>query len=146
MLEDAVAALASTASSALVTAMVSDGWADVKARFARLFGRDAAERAAAAHRLEQSRTTLTGLSGADLRDAWTHQEAMWRKALSDLLERDLSVAGELRALADEVQAMTPGAAGPVTQQTVAFGHAQQAVQGRGVQNITFGGHDGPVRG
>jgi hypothetical protein len=39
MLAEAVAALASTGSAALVTAMVTDGWEDLRARFARLFGR-----------------------------------------------------------------------------------------------------------
>lgn len=58
MLTEALTALASTGG----TAMVTDGWDGVKARFARLFGRgEGAQAEAAAGRLEQSRAVLPGL-------------------------------------------------------------------------------------
>jgi hypothetical protein len=40
-----------------------------------------------------------------------------------------------------VQAQVRGSAGQVDQRAVAFGQAQQAVLGHGVQNVTFGGQN-----
>lgn len=124
--------------------MVTDSWEGVKARFARLFGRgDAAQAEAAVGRLEQSRAVLAGLSGPGLERARTEQEIIWRTRLSDLLDHDPAAEPELRALVAEVQAQVVGSAGRVEQHAVAFDQAQQAVQGHGVQNVTFGGQGGP---
>jgi hypothetical protein len=143
MLTEALTALASTGGAALVTAMVTDGWEGVKARFARLFGRgDAQQAEAAAGRLEQSRAVLTTLSGPDLERARAEQEVVWRTRLADLLEHDPSAERELRTLVAEVQAQVVGSAGRVEQHAAAFDQAQQAVQGHGVQNVTFGGQGG----
>ncbi len=144
MLTEALTVLASTGGTALVTAMVTDSWEGVKARFARLFGRgDAKQAEVAAGRLEQSRAELTRLSGADLERARAEQEIMWRTRLGDLLEQDPLAEQELRTLVAEVQAQVAGSAGRVEQHAAAFDQAQQAVQGHGVQNVTFGGQGGP---
>ncbi len=140
MLTEALIVLASTGGSALVTAMVTDGWEGVKARFARLFGRgDAKQAEVAAGRLEQSRAVLAGLSGPGLERERAEQEVVWRTRLGDLLEHDPSAEQELRTLVAEVQAQVVGSAGRVEQHAAAFDQAQQAVQGHGVQNVTFGG-------
>jgi hypothetical protein len=147
MLTEALEALASTGGTALVTAMVTDSWEGMKARFARLFGRgDAGQAEVAAARLEQSRESLAGLSGADLDRARAEQEIVWRTRLGDLLEHDPAAEQELRALVAEVQAQVVGSAGRVEQHAAAFGQAQQAVQGHGVQNVTFGGQGGSGSG
>ena len=144
MLTEALTALASTGGSALVTAMVTDGWEGMKARFARLFGRaDAKQAEAAAGRLEQSRAELAGLSGPALERGRAEQEIVWRTRLGDLLDQDPSAEPELRALVAEVQAQVVGSAGRVEQQAAAFDQAQQVVQGHGVQNVTFGGQGAP---
>jgi hypothetical protein len=144
MLTEALTLLASTGGTALVTAMVTDGWEGIRGRCARLFGRGGAEQArVAAERLEQSRAALATLSGADLERARAEQETMWRTRLADLLEFDPSAEQELRALVAEVRAQAPGSAGRVEQHAAAFDQAQQAVQGHGVQNVTFGGQGGP---
>ena len=143
MLTEALTALASTGGTALVTAMVTDSWEGVKARFARLFGRgDARQAEAAAGRLEQSRAVLAGLSGPELDRARAEQEVIWRTRLGDLLEQEPAAEQELRALVAEVQAQVVGSAGRVEQHAAAFDQAQQAVQGHGVQNVTFGGQGG----
>jgi hypothetical protein len=143
MLTEALTALASTGGSALVTAMVTDGWEGVKARCARLLGRgDAKQAEAAAGRLEQSRAVLVRLSGPPLEQARAEQEVVWRTRLGDLLEQDPSAEQELRTLVAEVQAQVVGSAGRVEQHAAAFDQAQQAVQGHGVQNVTFGGQGG----
>lgn len=146
MLTAALETLASTGGTAVVTAMVTDGWEGVRARVARLFGRGDSAQAEAAGRLEQSRAALAGLSGADLDRVRAEQELMWRTRLGDLLEQDPSVEPELRAVVAQVQAQVAGSAGPVHQHAVAFDQAQQAVQGHGVQNVTFGGQGGPGPG
>jgi hypothetical protein len=143
MLTEALAALASTGGAALVTAMVTDGWEDVKGGFARLFGRGKARKAeAAAARLEQSRAALAGLSEGDLERARAEQEVVWRTRLGDLLEQDPAAEKELRTLVTAVQALVAGSAGPVQQRAAAYDQAQQAVLGHGVQNVRFGDQNG----
>jgi len=131
-------ALATAGGSALVTAMVTDGWESVKAGFARLLGRgDESRSAVAAERLERSRGVLAGLSGAELERARAAQQAAWAARLADLLEERPDAAGELEALVG--QAGGGSAAGRVQQVVTGSGQAQQAVQGQGVQVNRFGG-------
>ena len=139
MLSEALAVLASTGGTALVTAMVTDGWEGIRARFARLIGRGrTAEIDTAEARMDQSRAALEGLTGPDLERARVEQEIVWRTRLSDLLEQDPSVEAELRDLIAETQNYALRAGGGVEQHVAAFDQAQQAVLGQGVQNVTFG--------
>jgi hypothetical protein len=143
MLTEALAALASTGGTALVTAMVTDGWEGIRTRFAQLFGHgDAKQTEAATSRLEQARAAVAGLSGPDLERAQAEQHIIWRTRLGDLLEQHPAAENELRALVAEIQEqVTTG--GTVVQNAAAFDQAQQVVQGHGVQNVTFGGQGGP---
>jgi len=142
MLAEALIALASTGGTALVTAMVTDSWEGIRTKAARLFGRgDKQEAEAALARLEQSRAALTAASGAELERAKVEQEIIWRTRLADLLEREPSAEPEVRNLVTEIQ-QTVGSTGDVTQSVVGYDHAQQAVQGHGVQNVTFGDQRG----
>jgi hypothetical protein len=143
MLTEALTALVSTGGTALVTAMVTDGWEDLKGRFANLFGRGRTkETDAAAARLEQSRAALAGLSGPNLERARAEQEVVWRTRLGDLLEEDPGAEKELRALVAEVEAQVIGSSGSVQQQAAAYDQAQQAVLGHGVQKVKFGDQHG----
>lgn len=140
MVVAALALLAATGGTALVNAMVTDGWEGVRKKFARLLGRgDEKETEAAAVRLEKSHASLSGLSGADLERAQAEQAIAWRTRLGDLLESHPDAQDELRRLVAEVQAQAAGSTGPVTQQVTGFDQAQQAVQGHGVQKNVFGG-------
>lgn len=144
MLQEALAALASTGGTALVTAMVTDEWEVIKARFARLLGRgDAKHREEAAAALDKSRAQLVGLSGTDLETALADQEIMWRTRLIALLERNPEAEGELRAVVSATQARRIASEDRVQQHVVAFDEAQQAVQGHGVQTNTFGSRGEP---
>ena len=139
-----VVALAVAGATALVNAMVTDGWEGVRKRFARLLGRgDQKETEAAAARLEKSQEMLSGLSGTELEKAQAEQAIVWRIRLGDLLESHPDAEDELRTLVAEVQAQVVGSAGRVEQHAAAFDQAQQAVQGHGVQNVTFGGQSEP---
>ena len=144
MLEEALAALASTGGGGPRHRYGDRQLGGIKARFACVIGRGhTAEMEAVEARLEQSRAALEGLTGQDLERARAEQEIVWRTRLSDLLERDPSLEPELRALVTETQAHMIGAAGRIEQHVAAFDQAQQAVQGQGVQNVTFGEHHGP---
>ena len=95
MLGEALAALASAGGTALVSAMVADGWESVRERFARLLGRGDTRLAQdAAKRLEASRTVLAGRAGPELERARAEQEVAWRTRLADLLEDYPEVEGE----------------------------------------------------
>jgi hypothetical protein len=143
-LAEALAALASAGGTALVSAMVTDGWESVKERFARLLGRgDPQVVKDIAARLEASRALLAGRSGADLERTRAGQEIAWRSRLADLLEDHPEAEGLLRATVADVQAQVIGSAGRVQQQVTGFDQAQQGVQGHGVQTNTFGGQGEP---
>jgi hypothetical protein len=147
MLGEAAAELAATGGTALVTAMVTDGWEGVKARFARLLGRgDAKEAERVAAWMEEYRAELAALAGEELQRARAAQEQEWRVRLVDLLVREPGMERELRSLVAEVQARQPGSYGRVEQHVTGSGHAQQAVQGRGVQVNNFGGQGEPGSG
>ena len=137
--------LASIAGSALVTAMVTDAWETVRVRFARLLGRGPGGARAAEDRLEKSRAELSPLSGTELEQAKAAQEIAWRTRLADFLEEHPDAEPELRSLVAEVRAQTGGSTTRIDQRAAAFDHAQQAVQGQGVQHVTFGAQNGPAQ-
>jgi hypothetical protein len=142
MLGEAAADLAAAGGTALVTAMVTDGWEGVKVRFVRLLGRgDSKEIQGAAARLDECRGLLAVLVGAELQRARTEQEVAWRIRLGDLLEREPEAERELRSLVAGIQARARGSAGSVEQHVTGSDRAQQAVQGHGIQINTFGGQD-----
>ena len=139
MLEEALTALASTGGTALVTAMVTDSWEGVKTRLARMIGRGrSAETAAVEARLEQSHIALEGLTDQSLARAQAEQEIVWQAALREYLEQDPDIEPEVRAMVAEIKAQSIGAAAHITQHVAAHENAQQAVQGQGIQNVTFG--------
>jgi len=142
MLGEAAAELATSGGTALVTAMVTDGWEGVKARFARLFGRgDAKEVERAAGRLDECQALLAVLAGTKLKKARKEQELAWRVRLGDLLERQPETEYELRSLLIELQDRALGSAVSVEQHVTGSDRAQQAVQGQGIQVNNFGGQD-----
>ena len=135
MLTDALAGLASSGGTALVTAMATDGWKDLKPRFARLLGRGKAKRTEiAAARLEQSRTVLAWLSGPALARARAEQEIIWRTRLGDMLEEHPGTEKVLRSLVAEVQAQLVGSVGPVQ----SVGPVVQQMVPRADESYVFG--------
>lgn len=140
MLGEAAAELSMAGGTALVTAMVTDGWEGFKTRFARLLGRgDTNETGIVAAKLDESRAVLAVLAGAELLRARAEQELAWRIRLGDLLEGRPEADGELRALIGDVQVQVGALAGRVEQHITGSDRAQQAVQGHGFQVNTFGG-------
>jgi hypothetical protein len=146
MLSEALAALASTGGTALVTAMVTDGWEGTRARLARLIGRgNVAETKTVEEWLDQSRAALDELTGPGLDRAKVEQEIVWRTRLGDLLERYPGAEVELRDLIAGMESQALWDGGSVHQHFAAFGQAQQAVLGRGTQYVTFGERHEPGR-
>jgi hypothetical protein len=144
VLAEALVSLASVGGSALVSAMVTDGWEGVRGRVASLLGRgDASGEQRAATQLDQSRAALAGSDGATAERTRAEQEIIWRTRLTDLLERDPGAEQDLRTMLAEVQTLVTTSAGRVDQHAVAFGQAQQAVLGQGTQHVSFGGQHGP---
>jgi hypothetical protein len=147
MLGEAAAELAAAGGTALVTAMVTDGWEGIKARFTRLLGGgEAKETERAAARMDEARVLLAALSGAELQQMRAEQELAWRIRIGDLLERRPEWEHELSSLVAEVKAQARGSVGRVEQHVSGAGRAQQAVQGHGVQVNNFGGQNAPGAG
>jgi hypothetical protein len=131
-------ALATTAGARLVTAMAEDGWQALKAGVARLLGRgDPEEEARQEARLERSREDVVGLSGTELEQARERQSTAWRTRFEDLLEDSPDAADQLRDLVEFLGGIGGVVSGAVQVNAQASGHAQQAVQGQGVQTNTF---------
>lgn len=134
MLPEALAALASAGSAAVVTAMATDGWETAKHGFARLLGRgDRARIASLEEQLDRDRAALTGLTAGQLERAQEISEADWRARLTDLLEAIPEIEAELRAWLASVGRSTPS----VTQHVTARDNARVFTLGNGVQNINL---------
>ncbi|MEU0519915.1 hypothetical protein [Streptosporangium sp. NPDC006007] len=140
MLSEALTALAGAAGTGLVAAMTTDAWIEVKTRFGRLLGRGDSERQARQEaRLERGRQELTSAAADQVEQVKAGQEAAWRTRFADLLEEEPERETQLRAVLDFIARRVPAvASGAVQVNAQASGHAQQAVQGQGVQTNTFG--------
>lgn len=148
MAAEASQALASTGGSALVAAMATDSWEELRARIARVLGRGEAEDTQAAlDRLDRSRAALARLSGSALELAQAEQELIWRTRLGDLLEIHPDTEDEVRVLIAGIQQhlIRPVGSQQVIQHLTGFDKVQHAVRIHGVQNITSSGQDGPAR-
>lgn len=101
-------ALALLAAQTVVAAASTDAWGAAKRGVARLLGRGDPERERLAEqRLDQARDQLVAAPGQHLDRVRADLVAVWRTRLADLLEEDPDVAGDLRALVDQIQAELP---------------------------------------
>ena len=100
--------LAAAAVTAIVSAMVTDGWEGVRAKVARWFGRgDKREIEVAQAQLEESHSVLADLSGDELERARLEQEAAWRARIGDLLARHPEADLELLSLVEQIADARP---------------------------------------
>ncbi|MER5335285.1 hypothetical protein [Micromonospora sp. NPDC002717] len=108
------AGLAAAASAALIQAMVSDVWLDVKAHAARILGRDETASVARADRvLEDSRERLVAAPPERRDEASALEAARWEGRLQARLDEDPGFAVAVRDLLAAVRA----AGGAVDQST-----------------------------
>ncbi|MET7395215.1 hypothetical protein ABZS66_17170 [Dactylosporangium sp. NPDC005572] len=97
-------ALATSAASALVSAMAADGWQAVRGRVARLLGRgDARAEQIALETLDEDAAALTPDTRRDVAAAWTTR-------LRDLLRADPDAAEALRELFADATVTATGSA------------------------------------
>lgn len=99
-----LAALASSAATALIAAWTTDTWTSVKERLSRLLGRgDDMRTAAADAELVALRGSLVRAveSGEPARVA--EAERQWHRRLTDLLRDEPAAAADLRAVLDELE-------------------------------------------
>jgi hypothetical protein len=119
-----VVPVAATAATALVQAMVTDGWEGVRQKVVRLFGRGHAD-AAIERRLDATREQLSEDDSPELERLLVSQ---WETRFADLLADHPDAEPELTALARELRAARP---------VVASDHAVAA--GRDVNVTAHGG-------
>lgn len=145
MLSETLAALAASAGTGLVTAMVTDGWQQVRTQVARLLGGgDAQEEARQEARLERARQEVAEASDEQAEEVRRRHDQAWRTRFEDLLEDTPAAEAPLRELVAFLAEHTgPTVAGAVQVNAQASDQAQQAIQGQGVQNNTFGSRPAP---
>jgi len=145
MLNEALAALAGAAGSGLVSAMVTDGWQQVRTRAARLLGRgDAQDEERQEARLERARREVVQAPEGQAEEVRRRQGEAWRTRFADLLEDAPEAEGPLRELvAFMAEHAGPAVAGAVQVNAHASDRAQQANLGQGVQTNTFGSPSAP---
>jgi hypothetical protein len=96
-----LAALAQAASNALVTAMVTDAWEDVRHKIARLFGRGQPDRQIE-RRLDTTRDQLIAAAPGELEQVQAALAGQWQTRFTDLLADHPDAEAELDALVKEI--------------------------------------------
>lgn len=97
-----VAALAATAATALVQAMVTDGWEGVRHKVARLFGREKQDRAIE-RRLDATAEQLAAVPPGELDRMRVQLTGQWETRFADFLADHPDATGELETLVREMQ-------------------------------------------
>jgi hypothetical protein len=137
-----VLALAAVAASALVQAMVTDGWEGVRNRVVRLFGRGQPD-VAIERRLDATRDQLTAATAGDLATVQAALAAQWETRFADLLADHPDAEAELAALVKEIRPAVAAADHSVA----AGGNVTATAKSGGVAaNVLHGDvHTGPTR-
>ncbi|QCX75904.1 hypothetical protein C9F11_11120 [Streptomyces sp. YIM 121038] len=98
-----LAALAGAGATALVQAMVGDGWAAARARVVAFLGRRrGADEDQAGGALDETRDDLLAARAAGDAEAEADARAEWRNRMRRALRADPQAAAELRLLLDEL--------------------------------------------
>ncbi|MER5929544.1 hypothetical protein [Streptomyces sp. NPDC002054] len=138
-MEPELSALAMSAATAMVSAMVGDAWTQASERIAGFFGRRGRDPEAVSAELEESRTELVAAEAAQDTALTEDIESEWRLRLSRALRADPAAAQELRALLAEIAPEPPAAAGSVNVNNTISGGTQNApvVQGQNFNGLTL---------
>jgi hypothetical protein len=103
-----IAALALTAGSALVQAMVTDGWEGFRQKVAMLFGRGQPD-PKIDQKLVAARDQLMAAAPSDVDQVQASLANQWQTRFADLLDDYPDAAPELTALVDELVPVTASA-------------------------------------
>ena len=126
--------LPAMAATALVQAMVTDGWEGVRHKVARLFGRGQPD-VTIERRLDSTRDQLTAATPGDLEKAQATLAAQWETRFADLLADHPDAEEDLAALVKDIKpAVTAGnhsvaAGGDVTATAKSGGVAANVIHG-----------------
>jgi hypothetical protein len=108
MLDEASAALATTAAKALIAAMTSDTWVSFKKAFARLLGRGQPNESKTAEKqLEREQSRLTMAPMAERERLSAEFELAFQKWFVDLLREEPRSTDQMRTLVGQVSAVLP---------------------------------------
>lgn len=119
---EALLALAQFAGQTVAAAAITDAWESARRNFARLLGRGDPRKTEVAERwLAETQQQLSEAEGTDLESARAAQAQRWEGRFADLLDEDPDLAGDLRALAEEIAAQLPAGAVSAADHSVAAG-------------------------
>ena len=132
-------ALAALAANTVVAAAATDAFEGLRAKLARLFGRDKPD-PGVERRLDATREQLAAAAPGDLESAQATQARRWQTRFVDLLADQPEVATELQALLAEFRAGSPGDGGNVVNTVSGTVHGP-VLMGRDFGDITIGSPD-----
>jgi len=135
-----VDALAVLAANTVVAAAVTDAFEGLRAKLARLFGRDKRD-PSIQRRLDATRQQLAAAGRADLEIVRESQSRQWQTRFADLLADHPQAAEELRTLLAEFRAGIPTAGGTVTNTISGTVSNGLVLMGRDFGDITIGSQD-----
>jgi hypothetical protein len=131
-------ALAALAANTVVAAAVTDAFEGLRAKVARVFGRDKPD-PGIQRRLDATRRQLTDATREDVKSSQAAQARQWETRFADLLADHPEAAGELQVLLDEFRAARPGTGGNVTNTISGSVLGGSVLMGRDFGDITIGG-------
>jgi hypothetical protein len=131
-------ALAALAANTVVAAAVTDAFEGLRAKVARVFGRDKPD-PGIQRRLDATRRQLAAATRADVKSSQAAQARQWETRFADLLADHPEAAAELQVLLDEFRAALPGTGGNVTNTISGSVLGGPVLMGRDFGDITIGG-------
>ncbi|MFI5534214.1 hypothetical protein ACIA8O_37330 [Kitasatospora sp. NPDC051853] len=133
--------LMATGGAAIVAAAATDAWNGTKGGVARLFGRgDAGEEQRISVQLDRIPLQLEQAPQAQQEQVRTVLADRWRVKLTELLEENPELEGELRALVEQVQASVPQSQQTFIQNNHSHDNSRQHI----VQHGTIVINEGPA--
>jgi hypothetical protein len=131
-------ALAALAANTVVAAAVTDAFEGLRAKVARVFGRDKPD-PGIQRRLDATRRRLAAATREDVKNSQAAQARQWETRFADLLADHPEAAAELQVLLDEFRAALPGTGGNVTNTISGSVLGGPVLMGRDFGDITIGG-------
>jgi len=136
-------ALAALAANTIVATAVTDAFEGLRAKVARIFGRDKPD-LGVQRRLDATKQQLAAVAPGALESAKASQARQWETRFADLLADYPEAAAELQALLAEFKALSPDRGGNVTN-TISGTIRGPVLMGRDFGDITIEGPEDQSR-